>query len=94
MYMYIDLQTQLRQKSLVQEFISNQFLVSGKAIQVAFKVLITSAEPLRVYIQTESTHRCALKPFYDVNDNGTYVTDGIEGVNSQSLTKVRLIKET
>ncbi len=89
---YIDIQKQMRQRSLVQEFISNQFLVHGKAIQVGFKVLITSAEPLRVYIQTESTHRCASKPFYpiNVNDNGTYLTDGIDGVGSIAMYKVKL----
>ncbi|XP_072042563.1 probable tubulin polyglutamylase ttll-15 [Amphiura filiformis] len=68
----------LNQKSLIQQFIGNQFTVAGHAIQIGVRVILTSVEPMRAYIFHDVSNRVANKPFYPINiaDNQTYLTDG------------------
>ncbi|XP_072018038.1 probable tubulin polyglutamylase ttll-15 [Amphiura filiformis] len=69
----------LDQNILVQEFISDQFLIHGHSFQIGVFVLFTSIEPLRFYIiQHEFSHRIAPAKFSldDFNHTRKYVTDG------------------
>ncbi|XP_072016968.1 probable tubulin polyglutamylase ttll-15 [Amphiura filiformis] len=65
---------------LVQEFISDQFLVHGHSFQIGVWVLFTYIEPLRFYIIPEFSHRLASAKFSldDLNDTRKYVTDGFK----------------
>ena len=74
----------LDQNSLVQEFISDQYLIHGHTFQTGVYVLMTSIDPLRVYIYAnEFNHRLAPEKFSKTNfdDPRSYITDGHDGEN-------------
>ncbi|XP_072046427.1 probable tubulin polyglutamylase ttll-15 [Amphiura filiformis] len=73
--------------SLVQEFISNPFLITGRKFSQGVFVAFSSARPLRAYVLDKfmiSRYCDKLYDPTDLSDPRTYVTDGMErgaGVN-------------
>ncbi len=78
---------ELNKECLVQELITNQFLLHGHVMTIAIFVIITSAVPLRVYIlDSDHMNTLASKPWQPDNftDPETYVTN----TGSNSFFKV------
>lgn len=56
--------------TLVQEFMSNPLLIDGKKFDIGIYAVLTSVEPLRVYIyDSESLIRFCAKPYFDLRTN-------------------------
>ncbi len=73
----------LREASIIQEFIANPFLIDGHKFSIGVYVVFSSAKPLRAYILNNTWElRFSSKPYmYDnisASDPGRYITDGPE----------------
>ncbi len=99
MYVYFISDINLREQSIIQEFIANPFLIDGHKFCIGVSVGFSSAKPLRAYITNSTwTFRFTNKPYENIsaNDPGTYITDGNEfGVKhlSQARMMITFIKE-
>ncbi|XP_072046429.1 probable tubulin polyglutamylase ttll-15 [Amphiura filiformis] len=71
----------MSKESLVQEFIQNPFLVTGRKFSLGVFVAFSSARPLRAYVSDKymiSRFCDKLYDHTDLSDPQTYVTDGME----------------
>lgn len=69
----------LDKPGLIQEFVSNPFLLHGHVINIGINVIITSTLPLRAYVLDSAwLIRICNEPFHpiDYSDITKYVTDG------------------
>ncbi|XP_072044532.1 probable tubulin polyglutamylase ttll-15 [Amphiura filiformis] len=74
----------LKKKSIIQEYISNPYLAQGRKMSLGIYVIVTSIDPLRVYIMdTKYVIRCSSKLYdpEDFSDPRTYITDGFDHSN-------------
>ena len=82
MYVHISisvLELNLDKPGLIQEFVSNPFLLHGHVINIGINVIITSILPLRAYVLDSAwLIRICNEPFHpiDYSDITKYVTDG------------------
>ncbi len=78
-------------KSLVQEYISNPFLIGKRKFSAGIFVAFSSTRPLRAYVLDKNViARSCGKPYDPANfsDPLTYVTDGMENGNGQNLVEI------
>ena len=73
----------LEKESLVQEYVTNPFLIDGRKFSVGIFVTFVSTNPTRAYLLHHDVGfhlRFAEKAYYpvDYTDPATYVTDGSE----------------
>ncbi|XP_072044540.1 probable tubulin polyglutamylase ttll-15 [Amphiura filiformis] len=69
----------LKKESIIQEYISNPYLAQGRKLSIGIYVIVTSIDPLRVYIiDTKYITRCSVKLYdpEDFTDPTTFITDG------------------
>ena len=80
-YVYFISELNLRESSIIQEFIANPFLIDKHKFSIGVWVVFSSAKPLRAHIMNSSlTLRFSNKPYENVSssDPRTYITDGDE----------------
>ena len=71
----------LREATIIQEFIANPFLIDGHKFSIGVYVVFSSAKPLRAYILNSTWEfRFSIKPYKNISaiDPRTYLTDGVD----------------
>lgn len=75
---YVDNISVDRNNTLVQEYMSNPFLIDGKKFDIGIYAVLTSVEPLRAYIyDTESLIRFCAQPYLDPS-NGKFNSTNLD----------------
>lgn len=54
---------------LIQEFVANPYLIDGKKFDIGIYAVLTSVEPIRVYIYDEVLIRFCKKNYHDISGN-------------------------
>ncbi|XP_072044541.1 probable tubulin polyglutamylase ttll-15 [Amphiura filiformis] len=78
----------LNKESIIQEYISNPYLAQGRKMSLGIYVIVTSVDPLRVYIvDTKYVIRCTSKLYdpEDFTDPRTCITDGVDQSNAANF---------
>ena len=81
---------------LVQEFISNPFLIDNRKFSIGITVGFTSANPLRAYVLDSTMELRFCEKEYDaadLTDPASYVADGMEMYKIKFIEEVSLKSE-
>ncbi len=75
-YLFSDIDFRNDTERLYQEFVNNPFLIDNKTFTFGLYMVITSGDPLRVYINDDIFVKYTKKDYYpfDINDQDRYVT--------------------
>ena len=59
----------LQELSVVQEYLNNPYLIDGLKFDLRVYVLVTSCEPLKIYVHKEGLVRFATQPYQPLDLN-------------------------
>ena len=75
---------------VVQEYINNPLLIDGLKFDIRVYVLMTSVEPLRLYIFEDGLVRFATRPYSNKMDD---LLDNYIHLTNYTINKVRILED-